>query len=245
MGAGVNVKRTFKGRYRNIDEATEEVAKGPVIRVREMAASNAVTSLELFERLSARFGEGVSALATDHYDAIYVARRGGWVVVFDADHHLLQFVGRHMVLSAVKRERTILNRLAQKWLMASMRPTEEHSNARRIELFHPRCLAVARRNNRFVLAREDAFNPQSLPCDLLWIMSFSSSLPNDNVAAQFLHSACHNIVEGGLLVAGDHRDLNEEPSATIFRRLSGRLISLRDLGAGYEKKSAALSLSLD
>src|SRR5260221_3579321 len=108
---------TFPGRFRAIDDAIEsEIGKafqpGRPIHVHEMAASNAITSLDLFERLRGRFGNAGSVSASDYADSVYVVSVSGWHVVFDVEKRPLQFIGRHFVISTVKeRKRHPVNRL--------------------------------------------------------------------------------------------------------------------------------------
>src|SRR5690349_18892938 len=71
---------TYPGRFSKLDDVIEQeieraFGKAPV-RLREMAASNAVTSLELFDRLKKR--GNITFLATDFFDAVYVVPTDGW-----------------------------------------------------------------------------------------------------------------------------------------------------------------------
>jgi hypothetical protein len=263
LGAGpFNSKRTFPHRCRIVDEAIEiEIEKtykrGRPIHIHEMAASNAITSLELFERLNRRFGEAVSVRATDFFDAIFVVSvpQGWWRVVFDAEGQPLQFVGKRMVISARQKERRRypINRAIRKILMMTVLPKAAtilseskgtvNDSVQRIELFHPRCLAMARSDNRFSLGRENIFEPGPPVWDILRIMNLTRSMPLDR-AKLALANAGGRIVDGGLLVLGDSPDDGIDLATTIFQRQAQRLVAIRDVAGGYEKKRAVLDMDL-
>lgn len=243
MSAGPNVKRSFAGRYLAIDEAIEReivrVFDDRPVRMLEMAASSGATTLDLFERLKHR--RGVSVRATDFYNVIYVVPRGGWRVVLDDDGNVIQFVGKHLVLSGRTRETKWVNRRFQKRLLKQ--PAPPTTGAEQISLFHPRCIEAAARDPRFSLGREDAFNPDDSPCDVLRLMSFSRSVALEK-SAEFFARICRRITDGGLFVVGDNPDIAEAPYATIFQRMGGKLTAIQDLGGGYDRKQILLDLSL-
>ncbi len=64
-----------------------------------MAASNAITSLELFDYLRDR--EPVSLKASDYYDRLHIVNVGDrWRVAFDVDLKPIQYIGRRMMVCA-------------------------------------------------------------------------------------------------------------------------------------------------
>ena len=69
------------------------------IRIHDMAASNAITSLELFDYLRDR--EPVLLKASDYYDRLHVVNVGDrWRVAFDVDLKPIQYIGRRMMVCA-------------------------------------------------------------------------------------------------------------------------------------------------
>lgn len=248
MSAGTNVKWTYAHRYKAIDEIIEAEIKarfdGGPLRIRELAASNAITSLELFERLRSR--ESVSVVATDFFDAVYVSAAHGWKVVFDAEGNPLQFLGRPLVIGAQSKERWA-NRQLRKWLRAKVLPEAvsalRNGNGQRLALFHPRCLRTAEQDSRFVLRREDAFNPGIWVCEVLRIMGFGNSI-RPELTEVFFRRIANQIVPGGLLVVGDQPCEENEVAVTIFERAAGQLRPIHVLGGGYSRQRTLEGLRL-
>lgn len=259
MGAGDNVKRTFPGRYRAVDEAIEAelgrlFEEEKLVRIHELAASTAIISLDLFERLRNR--KRLQVHATDFFDQIYALfdNDSGWTVIFDAELRPLQFVGSRMVIAADRKENQYwINRQIQKKLFKTVLPratakfdkatNSDGAGIKRISLFHPRCLDVAQRDSRFTLGRENAFAPGDWSCEVLRVMSFSHSLKAEETT-RFFSNVCQRVVDGGLLVVGDHPDIHSEPAVTIFQRKGYRMLALRDLGGGYFRKSSVVEVNL-
>ncbi len=242
--------RTFPNRFGALDEAiadtiqTAPCLQGP-IRVHDMAASNAITSLELYQRLAQRFGGRISLQASDYFDALYVVTIPGsaWKIVFDATGDAIQFLRGRLVLSGVREpQRYVLNRLLVKTI-APMLLRKARGEARRIGLFHPRCVALANTCTRFTLVRDNALNPETRSCDVLRIMNLSFRFPLD-ASSPWFGPACRTVVDGGLLVMGDEV-LKESPlAATIFQRGGNHFTPVRDFEKGYEYRQAVLNLQL-
>ena len=216
-----------------------------------MAASNAITSLELFEYLTRQFGNRASLRATDYFDAVYVVPipKTEWKVIFDAIGQPVQFIRGRLVLSAGREPRRyVVNWLLQKILtpvlLRRAAAVREAHNVHRIALFHPRCVAVAGAKRGFTLAREDALNPDTTCYDVLRIMNLSLRLPLDPSKPWF-GPACRTVADGGLLVIGDAPLKNGPIAVTIFQRCGSRFSPLRDLGGGYEHRQTVLDLDLD
>jgi hypothetical protein len=97
MGGGALLKTTRPGRFAELDALLDaelgRVAPGRLIRVHDVAASSAITSIELLEALRARGPANVRA--SDYYDALYLLDGAPFSFVFDADMAPLQAtVGR-------------------------------------------------------------------------------------------------------------------------------------------------------
>ena len=249
----VGQMKTFPDRYRELDGLiAARIAGDKPIRVHDMAASNAITSLELFERLTGRFGDRVSVLASDYFDRLHAVRlrRAGWTTVFAAHGHPLQFVGRRMVISVAReRKRYPVNQWLRKALMRSELPrAAEHLKANggeieRISLFHPRCLETARRNSQFKLGQDDAYNPRHEPVDVLRIMNLPEIEAPETVN-DWLQKIGRNVNDGGLLVLGNARDGHRQIAVTIFRRQGQHFTALADLLSGFTRRHAVVELLL-
>ena len=216
-------KGTWENRYESFDgKFVEEIEKifpaDCPLRVHDMAASNAITSLKFFERLKHR--KYVRVHATDYYDALYVVAVPGsrWEVVFDAEHRPLQFVGHRMVIDTVwswtwVRIKYPINWLVKMILCATLLPKasrilEEDAaldggRVERIELFHPRCIAAARSDSRFTLGRDNLFEPAAGSYEVIRVMGIAEFLPPDRKEAMFLAVSEH-LVDGGLLIVSRH-----------------------------------------
>lgn len=243
--------KTYPRRFSVLDEAIESVvgttfSPTQPIRVREMAASNAITSRELFERLSARFGSRVSLLATDICDALQLApvRNSRWQVVFDPMGSPRQFIRGRFILAARERPRRYLvNWLILKTLRSRLVAKADRSAARRIDLFHPCSRALAKANSRFKLGREDVLSPDPEPCDILRILNLSHRLPFDPARPWFV-SACRLLSDGGLLILGDAPLIQSALAATVFRRQGDRFTVVAEQQLPYEHQEAVLGLRL-
>jgi hypothetical protein len=254
---GTVPKRTWRGRHSRFDELlVEEIeARFPAdaaLRVHDMAASNAITSLELFHRLSHR--ERLGFLATDISDAIHVVSpaAGGWRVVFDADKKPLQFIGRRMVLPADRpeRKRYLVNRAIRQVLLATVLPRARRllaaGQGSSIPLFHPECVALARADARFRLGRDDVLRPRPGRYDVIRIMGllgFRRFTPEAISAA--VQAVSRQLAPGGLLAIGGNCSRQGGPfNGTIYRRDGDRLRALRDLDGGDFRKGLILGIAL-
>lgn len=238
-------RRTWRGRYREVDEviATEIERFFPIgssIRIHDMAASNAITSLDLFERLR---DCGASVHATDHADAVDVVTLPGgrWKVIFDTEGRALQFVGRRVVIDAQRpdRRRFPVNRAMRRALNWAILPraravvrTGDRAMTARVSLFHPKCLAVARKDGRFTVGRDNLFDPLPGIYDLVRIMGVFRVLP-DSAVVRAVRAVSPHVVSGGLLVIG----VNDGQETTIFRKVDGGLQPVRDIGPGFDRRA--------
>ena len=269
-GDGV-YKKTEEHRLKILDDVIFEEVKKRIdslhaMRVHDMATSNGITSFDLFSRL-ASFGK-VTIHASDYYDVLYISCPSGsrWCVVFDAEFEPIQFIGPGMVLSAFRREppRYLVNRLAQSLvttfvvpratkLLRAVKLNRDHGTAQLpegsvkvVKLFHPKCVALAAREPRFTLGRDDLFRPARTRYDIIRIMN--ALTPDHFETARVLESIpliASNLPDNGLIVLG--RNVDEEAGqlrATIFERCRTKLVPLYDFGNGYELKAPVLDLTV-
>ena len=92
-------KTTHRGRFREldrrlVDEVLQRFANVELVRLHDIGASSAITSLELFRAFENR--HPVAVHASDFYAHLdFVVCAGSpWTIVFDADGRALQFVGK-------------------------------------------------------------------------------------------------------------------------------------------------------
>jgi hypothetical protein len=253
MPAGRTIKLTWRERLRALDdlllaEIERRFPAGQLLRLHDMAASNAITSVDLFGRLAAT-GRGISFVASDFYDALEVVTLpDGWRVVFDAEGEPLQMIGRRMVLSAAgERKRFPINRLVHAWMKRRTVPRARallaEGRAERIALFHPEALALAARDSRFELRREDVFSPRPGPYEVVKLVSFlSPHRYGPETARRALRGVADTLTEGGVLALGRTEGASERIDASLFAKEDGRFVLLTDLRSGYSYKDLVLEM---
>jgi hypothetical protein len=221
-----------------------------IIHVHDMAASSAITSMQLFECLSHE-RPNVRLHASDFFDTLYVVSppQTRWQVVFNRALAPVQFVAVGLAVSGRRLPTDgIAKNLLRRWLVARALPRaleilssalygpagQEADEARRcvknISMFDPRCRVLAQIDTRFTLGREDLFDPSSGPYDVVRVMNaLSPSFPHSQICKVLLaiHHALH---DGGLLVVGAGGEENTD--ATIFRRSTNGFIAIKDVGSG-------------
>jgi hypothetical protein len=251
LPGGTQSKRTFARRYGAIDSelasAIEETFRDQrPVRVHDMAASNAITSVELFDALKQR--PGLTVRATDYFDRLTIVSLPGshWRVVFDAEGRALQFIGQRMVLSAVRRERRhlFLNRFLRQLLQPRLVPRARQILAAgdpdRIEvisLFHPIAIERARQEPRFTLGSDNLFDPEPGTYEVIRIMSAFAGYPEDQVTAAVGRIASR-LCAGGLLTIGRQNRATGSSPTTIFSQEGDRLLPLREIDGGFELSHA-------
>ena len=265
-GGTHNFKLTFAGRYKAIDsQVVEEIERifpdDRPLRIHDMAASNAITSLELFERL--RHRDNVRVHASDYYDAVYVVSVGGsrWKVIVDAEHQPLQFVGTRMVIQASKirrkeRLRYPINWVIQRILFVTVLPkalrilkadaARNDDRVERIELFHPKCVATARSDPRFSLGRDNLLAPAAGFYDIIRVLGVVNFFPRDLMEPMF-RAVCERVVDGGLLIVATTNYVEKDPAhvpTTVFQRRGARFAAIRDLCGSHPYRELILGLRL-
>ena len=255
-------RTTFRQRHSSLDDVIlEEIEKNfpsaVAIRIHDAAVSNAITSVGLFEKVQSR--RNITLHATDQIIELFAVTIPGsrWRVIFDSKKRPLQFVGSRMVLAASRREpwRYPINRLIRQILRLTVLPEAQRrlalaevspsDNIERIGTFHPRAVALSRRDHRFSLGWADMSVPLAGPFEIVRAMNvFFSATPKQVEDA--IQGLCAPLVDGGLLVIGRREAaVNSDAMTTIFKRQGQKLIPLRDVVGGARIRELALGLRLD
>jgi hypothetical protein len=260
MAGGEGVfKITRRHRFRDLDERlTQELtgrfAGADQLTLHDMAASNGITSLDLFRRLSK--DRTVTVHATDYFDALWMVDLPGerWTVVFDVDRRPLQVVGSGFVISCRQPPplRYPVNRMLRTWLMKRVVPSAQArltygaepdgpggvgmaAGVRRVPLFHPECVIEARSERGFHLGRHDMFQPNPHPCQVVRILNAltPAHFSPDRVTAG-IRAGATNLARGGLLILGRSPEDDSRTRATAFEWTGETLATVWELNGGYE-----------
>lgn len=262
LAAGENVwKITKPNRFEELDEVVnaricQRFDKAQKLVVHDMAASNAVTSLEWYIQLSSL--RDVCFRASDYYDHLTIVAlpASRWTIVFDVDGRPLQYVGGRFVLSGYRHElwRFPANRLVQAYVRRRIIPEaidclnqsdgradklDQASGIRHLRLFHPRCIQQARSDGDFHLERHDLFKSDSQPSHVVRVMN--ALTPHHFSEDQLLcgiRCATKRLHIGGLFVIG--RSIDEEdgrPAATVYERSESGLVPVCNVNEGSELKA--------
>jgi hypothetical protein len=250
---GPGIKMTWRSRLGALDdlivaEIGKRFSKERPLRIHDMAASNAITSVALFERLQDR--PGLRFLASDYFDCLQVVTlpRRRWRVVFDAAGEPLQFIRGRVVLStAGERKRFPVNRLMHRWVsggtLGRARAMLVEGKAERIPLFHPEALALAGRDARFRLGREDIFAPTRAEHDVVRLLSLLSSYRfSAEEVRRGLLAVGPTVAEGGLFAIGRTQQRTDHVDGAIFAKENGRFVTVAEIGSGYEFTEMVLGL---
>lgn len=241
-------KVTFPHRYADQDEAlcrllAERNDANGRIRVHDVAASNAITSVELFERLQGF--TGLTLVASDFFDAITVVTPpdSKYSAVFDRGGSCIQVVGNGRVFvpgkkfrlsKAAEIARSFFVRRYVEWIVSK---NHDSSKVEEIGLWHPKAVALAGNDKRFVLRREDIFDLQPGPYDVIRVMGTLSFFP-DGVIPTILESLFSRVTDGGLVVLADSgKTTDRGTNGSIFERCGKRTKSILDVNRGFSLKS--------
>ena len=253
-GAGTRKRKlTYPGRYRAVDESLQQVIKDAFspqsrVRIHEVAASNAITSLEMFQKCRSR--PNLSVHASDYYDALRVVEVGNWRVVFDAVGDPVQFINGSLVISGSRPEpnRYLINRAVRRYALHFILPkalqllNDAPGGGKRISLFHPRCLEMAAVEPRFTLGRDNLFAPAPRKFEVIRVMSGLENVSVEDTRHAILElSKC--LTDSGLLVIGQNtgRD-SQECGTTIFRETGGRFSVATEIMSGSYLTPLVLAL---
>ena len=248
---------------RRLGETLAEHGARQRIRIHDMAASNAITSLELFEHLRDR--ETVLLKASDYYDRLHVVNVGDrWQVAFDVDQKPIQYIGRRMMVCARRPDpdaptvdtivkpalQAVLLPPALAALQSALDGTRAHpvqtDQYQQVSLFHPRCRSEAATNERFELQRDDLFSPAPYRYDVVRVANaLSTDFMSEAQIIAGVRAVAATIVEGGLLVLGRNAAGGDGPArGTIFVLKHDRLVPFADVSGGYQHKEAVRQLTL-
>lgn len=228
-------KTTRPDRLRDLDAAiilcAEQVLSADEITVHDMAASDGITSLELFDRLSER--RSVRLRSSDYYDGIGVVRRGPFLVFYDKEQAVIQ-----VALGALALRGTRANRFLARLLSPDL------TKLRQVSLLHPDVVARAKADSRFTAATDTFFSPAPARYDVVRVMNAlgERNFPRPHIE-RAIRAIATTVADGGLLVLGRSADeLDGRAEATIFQRTEGGFVPLVDLGGGYELRDFVLTL---
>jgi len=248
---------------RRLGELLAERGARQEIRIHDMAASNAITSLELFDYLRDR--EPVLMKASDYYDRLHVVNVDDrWQVAFDVDLKPIQYIGRRMMVCARRPDpdAPVIDTAIKPALQAALLPPAlaalqraldktraqpvQNDQYRQMSLFHPRCRSEAATNARFELHRDDLFSPAPHQYDVVRIANaLSTDFMSEARIIAGVRAVAATIVEGGLLVLGRNVAGGDGPArGTIFVLNRDRLIPLADVSEGYQHKEVVRQLTL-
>lgn len=251
--AGPHAKRTFVNRYNTLDPILAEMIDerwpaGTQVRIHDMAASNGITSVELFEALTP--GRDVSVFASDFFDCFHIVTvpDSKWQVIFDATLEPVQFVGHGLAIPATRpeRKRFWVNRLIRWYLRSKVLPkttklladgvSRGNKNVRRFDQFHPKAISLAKRDPRFTYGRDDLFNPAPAAFEVVRIMSAYAGFPDDAVR-ESIRKIRSTLVESGLLMIGRNRGRHSSEYPTSFYERRGDTLKLvKEIDGGSELK---------
>jgi hypothetical protein len=264
-------KITRRGRFHELDArlveecASRFVGVEPLV-VHDAAASNGITSLELFELLQRR--RRVELHATDYYDRLYLVTlsEGRWTVAFDVDRQPLQAIGGRWVLSL--RDPPPWRYPVNRWLLRRVRGgvlpraaaalehylerdgkalRDDTRQVRVVSLFHPKCVERAARDAAFHCGRHDLFQPGAVRAHVIRALNVLTTkhLPPRRVL-RGIEQLAGSLAPDGLLVLG--RSLDEEDGrlrATVYTVKDSHLFQVCALDAGYEDADLALQARVE
>lgn len=249
-------RRSFRKRYKEIDrsiveELEKRFAHNERIRILDVAASNAITSLELFEALSHLKNFTLHATDLTHEFRVVSVPGSRWRVAFDNLGRPLQFVGYGLVIDAHReeRQRYVINQLLARFLKSKILPAAKDclsadNGVEKISAFHPRAVELARTEPRFTLGQGDIFEPSDGSFKMIRAMCVLNTLPDSQVR-KALQAICGSLVNSGLLVVGNNPGKAASAPTTIFERRGNRLTVVRDLVGGTEKRELILNTELN
>lgn len=221
MQAGNLVKRTRANRYPELDKLTLEwiekrFPNGERIAVHDVAASDGITSVELFRLVSA--ARDLTLRSSDYYDSLKWVRMGGFDYIFDADDVPLQMSRGRVGVAA--RYGPLSYVLRPLWKLAAKRL----SGARRLALHHPEALTLAAADPRFTLVRESFYEPAPGPYHVVRVMNAIYPSLGEDGTRRVLEAIRGTLVDGGLLVIGRRYNFS------ILALQGGKLTELASLG---------------
>lgn len=277
--AGKVHKTTRRDRFceldtRLMDDLETRFPDATPLRIHDVGASNAITSLQLFRQLSAR--RPVHVHASDWFDCLYFVQVRGrsWTTVLDADGEPAQYVGHGLVLSALRLKNTEgrrfpVNWLIKRWLDRTLLPHARSALAQalggsvtwtspesrslpratvtRLPLMHPECAAALRTTKAFTYGRHDAFQPTTEVFHCVRALNFlNPGYFDPSQVARGVRACALGLLPGGLLIIGRTMDESDgHTRATAFVRKGGTLEPVWDLNEGSEIRDLASAVPVE
>jgi hypothetical protein len=227
MSGGTRTKKTFRSRLAQLDTHLAGLVQDrfrdvPLLRIHDVGASTAITSVELFQQFAAVRPTAVHA--SDRYD--FLTAVDVWpavTVYFDADGQPIQYAVANRGLAVTERRpRRIWSRLFAEKARRGL------SGGRRISLFHPKARALAASDPRFTLGHYDLFQPSDARYEIVRAMNVLNPKPlAPERIREGIASLSDQVVEGGLMILGRRENV------TIFGKHAGRMTPAFVLGTGY------------
>lgn len=250
-----NIRRTYRGRYGELDRdiagLIPKLLPGQeAITLHDAGASNAITSVDLFEAI--RHLSQVTMVASDFQTTLRsVALQDGWRAIFGASLDLLQIVGPGIVLPVQLRRRfrkSPLVWLKTRLLAARLGPQAQDilsgiapGQIREIDLFHPKARTLAQSEPRFSLQSADLTTLPAGSTDVLRVMNVLFKWPRRH-RIEVYPALIKALKPGGLLILGsDGIRVNKHVRCTVFRLEGRRLIPVYECGDGFENRDEILA----
>lgn len=255
LAAGTKIfKITRPGRFTDFDAqlvaaVRTKFAPTADLTIHDMGVSNAITSLELYERF--RINRPTRLIASDHFDYLSLVDLNypqwlpvQWTVAFDSLNNPIQTTGLNATFGNRPYPwRFALSRVIHSWVKKyvvikaqQLLQTDAREQLSRVSLFHPEAVQLAQRDPRFQLASHNVFAPNPFPCHIVRAMNVLTPKHFTNEqTTEAIRSSTHNLVEGGWLILG--RSIDEEDGrlrATVYEWSMGHLKPAWHFNEGYE-----------
>ncbi len=254
-----NIRRTYENRFAELDSfiasyISDKFPSDVTVRVHDVATSNAISALSLFDTLCRR--HNIQLIASDlHTEIVVVEVGGGWRVIFDSCGRPIQYVGPQTV---IRKPLPAFWRHPLQWIQSTyvvakkLRAAETirsssdiaRTKIRTISLFHPKAIERAKSNPRFRLDQVDITSLPPRAYEVVRAMSVLFTWKPE-LLHTVLHSLANSVVDGGLLVIGRNRGHvpgTERWSAFVRSGRKMKLVFERD--GGTPERDAVLALSL-
>jgi hypothetical protein len=204
------------------DLARERFGPGREVRVHDLAASSAISSIALLDAVSAA-GLQVRLRASDRFDAISVVWLGGLAVVFDALGAPLQLAAFGVGIEPPAFLAPLLEAARRRL-----------NTAARISLFHPEAHARAALDPRFTLAADDFYAPDPGPYEIVRLMNGVTQATPDADARRIIRAVARTVSADGLLVLGGRS------GTAMLARTPGGFEEVARMGSGFDRAAFAV-----
>jgi hypothetical protein len=226
-------RQTYPGRYLELDEivaklAADQFPSNVPIRVHDVAASNAITSIELYYVLKAT--QPVNFWASDLNSELIIVNveNSEWSFAFFPDGHWCQARSKDYIMNASERlkrhsrfDRETQENVTKNIARLALEAFNEGKIAKRVSLFHPRAMQLEQNSSDFHLESADITSLQPDQFDIVRAMIWALPKWNEQLRTRALRSLCGSVRDNGLLVIG-----HGEKCASIFVRSGKRMMHL-------------------